>query len=415
MRTRARAIGLVLVGLVGPLLLVACGGGTSTTSTTPPTSPPAAPATASIGPAGGTLTSADGVVTLKVPKGALTQTVTLGIAPATKAPSGAVLAYELTPSGTVFAVPATLTVDTSALSLPKGTTEADVRLETASSGAWKGLYTTLDSTKHTASASLAHLSTYGVLALPLSSTLVMGWMAGAPIVSVYANDTSSGAHQQAMVAQPVTGEVAPASVAAPKPPACFMWSWVNALAYHDVSGLHQWHIAANAPAGPQAASGGDGFAIAGSGTDFTVTSNVQGTAGRGSFQAGIYNGWPSIYPDIVATIDNPSEASRTVTLRWKSHTAYNDTVTGTTFGGGAGIEIDYVAADGSCLGGAYPYVLLAKVNTTTTKTLSFAVPAGTAKIWIDVEKAGIIDLPLDIYRTTALVATLDEELHVQVE
>ncbi len=419
MRTRARAIGLVLVGLLGPLLLVACGGGTSTTSTTPPTSPPAAPATASIGPAGGTLTSADGVVTLKVPKGALTQTVTLGIAPATKAPSGAVLAYELTPSGTVFAVPATLTVDTSALSLPTGTTEADVRIETASSGAWKGLYTTLDSAKHTASASLAHLSTYGVVALGLSSQLVLGWTSGDPMASVYLDDATSGMHEQVTVAQPVSGEGPPTSAKVPAAPGCFMWDWLHALDYYDVSGTHAWVASGSYPTAP-VATASDAFAISGSGADFTITSLLKGDAGRGSAVAGTYGGtYSDIYPNIIATIQNPSGAARTITLRWTSHAAYNGTIMGTTYTGGADVEIDYVAADGTtCLLGSQrpsPHLYAAKVNTATTNTLTYAVPAGAATIWVNVEKATDIHIPLDIYRTTDLVATLGEELRVQVE
>lgn len=411
MRRRWKAVGLVGLTALVCVVLPACGGG----ATAGTSGNGSGPATTSIGPAGGTLTSADGVVTLTIPKGALATTETFGIAPAASAPSGAILAYELTPSGTTFAVPATLAVDTSALTLPAGSTAADVRIETASGGAWQGLFTSLDSSAHTATASLAHLSTYGVLALGLSSTLVMGWTAADPLASVYADDANSGVHRQATVAQPVAGEAPPASAAVPAAPSCLMWSWLHQLAYYDVSGVHQWMASASYPSSSVVSTATDALGIAGSGTDFTVTSTAQGSAGPGNALAGTYNfDATSIDPDIIATIHNPSETARTLTLRFTSHAVYNG-ISNSEYAGGAAIEIDDVAADGSCLGGTVKYVTAALPNSSKDETLSYAVPAGTATIWVDVEKRATVDLHLDIYRTTPLVAKLDEELHVQVE
>ncbi len=66
-------------------------------------------ATATIGAAGGELTSDDGLMTLTVPAGALATDTEITIDPITNfAPAGLGHAYRLTPEGTNFAVPATL-------------------------------------------------------------------------------------------------------------------------------------------------------------------------------------------------------------------------------------------------------------------------------------------------------------------
>lgn len=67
-------------------------------------------ATATIGAAGGEITSSDGEVTLTVPAGALAADTEISIDPITNfAPAGLNRAYRMTPEGTQFAVPATIT------------------------------------------------------------------------------------------------------------------------------------------------------------------------------------------------------------------------------------------------------------------------------------------------------------------
>jgi hypothetical protein len=67
------------------------------------------PASASIGAAGGTLTSGDGQLVLTVPAGALTTTTTIGITAITNTtPSPAGYGYRFTPDGLQFAKPVTL-------------------------------------------------------------------------------------------------------------------------------------------------------------------------------------------------------------------------------------------------------------------------------------------------------------------
>jgi hypothetical protein len=69
--------------------------------------PDGEPATGSIGPAGGSLTSKDGVATLTVPPNALTSTVAFTITPITnEAPGGYGNAYQFEPEGQTFAIPA---------------------------------------------------------------------------------------------------------------------------------------------------------------------------------------------------------------------------------------------------------------------------------------------------------------------
>lgn len=72
-----------------------------------PAGMPIAPATtAVIGPAGGTLDSADGLLRLTIGPGALEADTTIGIEPITNtAPGGFGTAYRLTPSDTTFAIP----------------------------------------------------------------------------------------------------------------------------------------------------------------------------------------------------------------------------------------------------------------------------------------------------------------------
>jgi len=75
------------------------------------TLPAAIPASATIGPAGGSIRSSDGRLTLRVPAGALSQPVTLSFQQTTNnAPQGTGPGYQLLPSGITFARPAHLTL-----------------------------------------------------------------------------------------------------------------------------------------------------------------------------------------------------------------------------------------------------------------------------------------------------------------
>ena len=68
------------------------------------------PVTKNIGPAGGSISSDDGLIQLSIPAGALTANTDITIQPITnECPGGIGLAYDMLPNGTKFKVPATIT------------------------------------------------------------------------------------------------------------------------------------------------------------------------------------------------------------------------------------------------------------------------------------------------------------------
>lgn len=111
-----------VLGLAGCSSSNGSGGGAG------PAPPPPPPAATGIGPAGGTVTGSNGA-TMVVPAGALSQTVNLQITeiaassasvPAGVQPASAI--YALTPHGTTFAAPVTVTVPFDASRVPAGRT-----------------------------------------------------------------------------------------------------------------------------------------------------------------------------------------------------------------------------------------------------------------------------------------------------
>ena len=96
------------------------------------------PSSATIGPAGGTIRSVDGVLTLKIPAGALSAPVSIGLAQAPNdAPGGVGPGYDISPDGLVFAKPALLSVDygPSGLDVPEIDT---LTLAVPSGTSWSG-------------------------------------------------------------------------------------------------------------------------------------------------------------------------------------------------------------------------------------------------------------------------------------
>jgi hypothetical protein len=105
------------------------------------------PSSATIGPAGGSVRSVDGVLTLKIPAGALSVPVAIGLAQAPNdAPKGIGPGYDISPDGLAFAKPALLSlrygpggldvpeIDGIALAFPVGATWAGLtggRIETS--------------------------------------------------------------------------------------------------------------------------------------------------------------------------------------------------------------------------------------------------------------------------------------------
>ena len=114
----------IVISVLSVVSLVAAAGcaGKSASSSSNPAPPPDGPAattdvgmptgmatTASIGPEGGQLVSADGRLTLIVPPSAVASPTSFGIQPITnQAPGGVGDAYRITPDGQQFATPATI-------------------------------------------------------------------------------------------------------------------------------------------------------------------------------------------------------------------------------------------------------------------------------------------------------------------
>jgi hypothetical protein len=133
-----------------------------------------------VGPGGGTLTSADGTVTLEVPAGALAEPTMLSMQPISNtAPLGVRgAAVRLSPSGQRFSVPATLKVALSDGQLAGGEVGALWVLTQTREGAWRArLRRSIDPAAKTISVKLTGFSDWAVgrfvdLTLETSSTVV---------------------------------------------------------------------------------------------------------------------------------------------------------------------------------------------------------------------------------------------------
>ena len=126
--------------LCGALLLAACGGGDDAPAPAPVPAPATTPAPSGIGAAGGTVTGPNGAQVV-VPPNALTSNVPIAVAqsstgapplPATRTAAGEVFA--LTPHGTTFAVPATISVPFNPASVPTGRSPALWKTNAAQTG-----------------------------------------------------------------------------------------------------------------------------------------------------------------------------------------------------------------------------------------------------------------------------------------
>ena len=113
-----RGVYAVQCTLVGAALLAACADASPTSPASPGPLPPptaagapnGAAAFATIGPAGGTLTSPDGRLAVEVPPGAVAAPTAFSVQPLENtAPGGAGAAYRLLPHGTAFATPVRVT------------------------------------------------------------------------------------------------------------------------------------------------------------------------------------------------------------------------------------------------------------------------------------------------------------------
>jgi hypothetical protein len=121
-----------------------------------------------VGPAGGTVTSADGRATLVVPPGALAVPLPLTLRPATSVPldphATSRSGYALDPRDASFTAPATLTLQYDPALGPSGTDERELRLHAVDGGIWEQVaQASIDLVGHEASAPVRSGGTYGVV------------------------------------------------------------------------------------------------------------------------------------------------------------------------------------------------------------------------------------------------------------
>lgn len=138
--------------------------------------PEGLPASATIGAAGGSLTSGDGLLTVSVPAGALAADTVIGIQPITATAPGALgLAYRLTPEGATFAQPVTLRFTYSADEAAANAQDLLQVVTRDARGYWIAPTTTRDASGRTLSVTATHFSDWsyvgGLQIAPASATV----------------------------------------------------------------------------------------------------------------------------------------------------------------------------------------------------------------------------------------------------
>ncbi|MDP2273954.1 MAG: hypothetical protein Q8K32_24650 [Archangium sp.] len=130
--------------------------------------------TSMVGPAGGSVRSADGKLELLVPAGALAADTALSVMPLSVTAPGGVTAWRLGPEGTTFARPASVKISFGEAEL-KGSTPNALRIAFQDSQKrWQAIKTsTVDSTSITVSTT--HLSDW---------SLLLGWQLRPPVATV---------------------------------------------------------------------------------------------------------------------------------------------------------------------------------------------------------------------------------------
>jgi hypothetical protein len=121
-------------------------------------------AQAVIGVGGGTVSTPDGVLTLRVPAGAVDHAVEVTVGPTAPPLAGVVgAAFEIGPSGTQFAVPATVAIRYANGELGDASA-SDLLVATVAGGQWQALSAlAIDPSSMTVSGATPHLSPYALV------------------------------------------------------------------------------------------------------------------------------------------------------------------------------------------------------------------------------------------------------------
>jgi hypothetical protein len=119
---------------------------------------------ASIGPSGGTLQSADGNISVTIPAGALSSTTSISIQPVTNnAPLGLGFGYRLQPEGTTFAKPVQLTFHYDQTVLKKTLPDFLWIVTQAANGSWNAMLKSIvDTSAKTVTISSTHFSDWAL-------------------------------------------------------------------------------------------------------------------------------------------------------------------------------------------------------------------------------------------------------------
>jgi hypothetical protein len=117
-----------------------------------------------IGPNGGTVTSSDGKLSMNIPPGAIDDSIVFAVKAATAWPAGAVgTVYEVEPSGTRFAKPATIKLSYAGLDLG-ARSATGLFVGTATGASWQSLGTAVnDAHAQTVASTTSHLSVFGLV------------------------------------------------------------------------------------------------------------------------------------------------------------------------------------------------------------------------------------------------------------
>lgn len=119
-----------------------------------------------IGPAGGSLSSADGLVTIAVPAGAVTANTQFGIQPVENTLTGnsAVLNYRLTPEGTIFPKPVKVTFRYDQPGLAGAAENGLYAAYQTATGTWKAVPSALNKQAKTVNIATTHFSDWSIVA-----------------------------------------------------------------------------------------------------------------------------------------------------------------------------------------------------------------------------------------------------------
>jgi hypothetical protein len=118
---------------------------------------------ATIGAGGGQLNSADGILSVQIPAGAIASPTTFSVQQVSSPAAGSIgPTYDLEPSGSTFALPATLTFQYGLLQLAANVATPP-GIGTFVNGSWSPVPSAVDANAQTVSASIAHLSTWALV------------------------------------------------------------------------------------------------------------------------------------------------------------------------------------------------------------------------------------------------------------